>query len=91
MSDRPMDAAAFNAWMGRCGLSLTGAALTLGVSRRTIGYYASGEQPIPLVVALATRAVDDHPSFRVMPDDPRAVARRPARRGRAKRARPFGR
>jgi hypothetical protein len=53
-----MPAADFRAWMGRHGLTRDGAAEALGLSRRTIGYYLSGEQPIPKTVMLATEGYD---------------------------------
>ena len=44
----------FRAWMERNGLSLTKAADALGLSRRMVAYYASGERPVPKTVRLAT-------------------------------------
>ncbi len=46
---------AFRAWMSKHGLTQEAAAQALGLSRRTIGYYLSGEQPIPKTVLLATK------------------------------------
>lgn len=43
----------FNAWMARHGLSLTAAAQALGLSRRTIVYYHTGQKPIPIYIGLA--------------------------------------
>lgn len=43
------------AWMHRHGLSLDQAAQALGLSRRMLAYYRSGEKPIPRTVALAMR------------------------------------
>ncbi|HYN78534.1 MAG TPA: DUF2442 domain-containing protein [Lamprocystis sp. (in: g-proteobacteria)] len=45
--------AAFNAWMKRNGLSLTMAAQALGLSRRTVIYYNTGQKPIPVYIGLA--------------------------------------
>ncbi len=45
---------AFRDWMTRHNLTQDAAAHALGLSRRTIGYYLSGEQPIPKTVLLAT-------------------------------------
>jgi hypothetical protein len=45
--------AGFNAWMARHGLSLTAAAQALGLSRRTIVYYHTGQKPIPIYIGLA--------------------------------------
>ena len=53
-----MRAADFRAWMDRHGLTRDGAAEALGLSRRTIGYYLSGEQPVPKTVMLATEGYD---------------------------------
>jgi hypothetical protein len=43
----------FQNWRQRNGLSLSGTADALGLSRRTVAYYASGEEPIPKTVLLA--------------------------------------
>jgi hypothetical protein len=53
-----MPAHAFRTWMGRHGLTLEGAAEALGLSRRTIAYYLSGEQQVPKTVMLATEGYD---------------------------------
>lgn len=53
-----MPAAAFRAWMDRHGFTLDRAAEALGLSRRTIAYYLSGEQPVPKTVMLATEGYD---------------------------------
>lgn len=55
---RTMPAERFREWMQRNGLTYDSAADALGLSRRTIGYYASGEQPVPKTVMLATEALD---------------------------------
>jgi len=44
----------FRAWMQAQALTLEAAAEALGLSRRMIAYYASGEKPIPKTVLLAT-------------------------------------
>lgn len=49
---------AFRAWLDRHGLTLDAAAGALGLSRRTIAYYLSGEQPVPKTVMLATEGYD---------------------------------
>jgi hypothetical protein len=49
------DAAEFIRWRWRNGLSLTAAAEALGLSRRQIAYYASGEHEVPRYVQLACR------------------------------------
>lgn len=49
---------AFRQWIGRHGFTLDGAAEALGLSRRTIAYYLSGEQPVPKTVMLATEGHD---------------------------------
>ncbi len=53
-----MPSLAFRAWMDRHGLTLDRAADALGLSRRTIAYYLSGEQPVPKTVMLATEGYD---------------------------------
>ena len=57
-SGKVMPARDFRSWMERHGLSLNRAANALGLSRRTIAYYVSGEQPIPKTVMLATEGYD---------------------------------
>lgn len=54
-----MPAAAFRAWMDGHGLTLDRAAEALGLSRRTVAYYLSGEQPVPKTVMLATEGYDN--------------------------------
>jgi Protein of unknown function (DUF2442) len=49
-----MPAAAFRNWMEAHAMTLDAAATALGLSRRTIAYYLSGEQPVPKTVMLAT-------------------------------------
>lgn len=53
-----MPAGAFRAWMEGHGLTLDRAAEALGLSRRTVAYYLSGEQPVPKTVMLATEGYD---------------------------------
>lgn len=48
-----MPTAAFRAWRARHGLSLSGAAAALGVGRRLVARYDSGERPVPKTVLLA--------------------------------------
>ena len=40
-------------WMRRNGLTQTAAAEALGISRRMLLYYLTGEKPVPRTVALA--------------------------------------
>ncbi len=47
----------FRAWMETQALTLDSAAAALGLSRRMIAYYASGEKPIPKTVLLATEGL----------------------------------
>jgi len=54
---RTMSADSFREWMQRSQLTLDRAAEELGLSRRTIAYYLSGEQPIPRTVMLATEGL----------------------------------
>jgi hypothetical protein len=49
------DARAFLEWRLKHGLSLTGAAEALGLSRRMVAYYSNGEKPVPKTVLLACR------------------------------------
>lgn len=49
-----MPVADFRTWMDEHGLTQEAAAQALGLSRRMIGYYLSGEKPIPKTVMLAT-------------------------------------
>lgn len=57
-SGETMAAAAFRAWVDRHDMTLDRAAEALGLSRRTIAYYLSGEQPVPKTVMLATEGYD---------------------------------
>jgi hypothetical protein len=53
-----MPATAFRAWMEGHDFTLDRAADALGLSRRTVAYYLSGEQPVPKTVMLATEGYD---------------------------------
>ena len=53
-----MPAIGFRTWIDGHGFTLEKAADALGVSRRTIAYYLSGEQPVPKTVMLATMGYD---------------------------------
>lgn len=53
-----MPAEAFRVWVEKHGLTLGRAAEALGLSRRTVAYYLSGEQPVPKTVMLATEGYD---------------------------------
>ena len=55
---RIMAPAAFRAWVESHGFTIDAAAAALGLSRRTIAYYLSGEQPISNTVMLATIGYD---------------------------------
>jgi predicted transcriptional regulator len=50
--------------MQRHKLSLTRASETLGLSRRMVTYYKTGEKIIPRTVMLACKAVDYEPELR---------------------------
>ncbi len=54
-SGEVMPASDFRDWMGKYNLTLDSAASALGLSRRMIAYYVSGEKAIPKTVLLATR------------------------------------
>jgi predicted transcriptional regulator len=49
------DAVEFIRWRWKHGLSLTSAAEALGLSRRQVAYYVSGEQTVPRTVLLACK------------------------------------
>jgi hypothetical protein len=49
------DAVEFIRWRWKPGLSLTDAAEALGLSRRQVTYYASGEHAVPRTVLLACK------------------------------------
>ncbi len=57
-SGATMSPEAFRRWRERKAYTLEKAARELGLSRRTIAYYEQGSKPIPRVVALATRALE---------------------------------
>jgi len=57
-SGATMTAETFRAWRERKAYTLEGAAIALGLSRRTIAYYEEGTKPIPRIVALAVRALE---------------------------------
>ena len=48
-------ARAFLEWRLKHGLSLSGAAEALGLSRRMVAYYSNAEKPVPKTVLLACR------------------------------------
>jgi hypothetical protein len=50
-----LDTVEFIRWRWRYGLSLNDAAEALGLSRRQVAYYASGERPVPRTVLLACK------------------------------------
>jgi DNA-binding transcriptional regulator YiaG len=58
-SGATLSAEAFKDWRERKAYTLDAAATALGISRRMVAYYEEGKKPIPRVVALATRALDD--------------------------------
>ena len=49
------DARTFLEWRLRHGLSLSGTAETLGLSRRMVAYYSNGEKPVPKPILLACK------------------------------------
>jgi Protein of unknown function (DUF2442) len=57
-SGEVMAAAVFRTWMESHAFTLDRAADALGLSRRMIAYYLSGEQPVPKTVMLATEGFD---------------------------------
>ena len=57
-SGATMSADAFHQWRLNQDYTLAEAAHALGLSRRMVTYYDHGDKPIPRVVALATRGLD---------------------------------
>jgi len=53
-----MPAEAFRAWVDRHGFTYDAAADALGIARRLVAYYLSGEKEIPRTVALACAGYD---------------------------------
>jgi hypothetical protein len=49
------DAREFLDWRLRHGLSLSGTAGALGISRRMVAYYSNGEKPVPRPILLACK------------------------------------
>ena len=49
------DVRRFMAWRLRHGLSLSGAARALGLSRRMIAWYSNGEKKVPRAILLACK------------------------------------
>ena len=56
---RHEDAKNFLKWRLKHGLSLSGAAEALGLSRRMVAYYSNGEKPVPKTVLLACRGWEE--------------------------------
>jgi Protein of unknown function (DUF2442) len=54
-SGNVMPVADFQTWVKKHGMTLDTAAQALGLSRRMVAYYLSGEKPIPRTVMLATK------------------------------------
>ncbi|MBY0332276.1 MAG: helix-turn-helix transcriptional regulator [Acetobacteraceae bacterium] len=54
-----LEGALLRAWRRRTGRTLEEAARDLGVSRRMLGYYESGESAVPMPVLLAARALEN--------------------------------
>ena len=57
-AENAMPPAKFRAWIESHAFTLDRAAEALGLSRRTVAYYLSGEQPVPRTVMLATVGYD---------------------------------
>lgn len=56
-ADAVMTAEQLKRWMAELGFSLSSAALALGLSRRQVAAYASGEKSVPRLVFLACMAL----------------------------------
>ena len=54
-----MTAKQFQQWMQRMGLTIEGAAALLDLSPRTVINYRSGAQPVPKVVDLAAKYLEE--------------------------------
>ena len=66
-----MTPAGFRAWLTKHRLTQQSAATLLGLSKRSIAYYATGAQPVTRTVALAIRGA------MVAPRKPSSAARKP--------------
>ncbi len=61
-TEQAMHPADFVEWMEGHSFSLDAAAKALGISRRMVAYYKSGERTIPRYILLACRGYDAHPA-----------------------------
>jgi hypothetical protein len=69
------DARRFLEWRLRNGLSLSKAAMALGLSRRMVAYYSNGEKPVPRHVLLACRGWEaEAGEGRAYPEPPAVAA-----------------
>lgn len=85
-SGQAMPKNAFKEWMHRHGLSLTGAAEALHLTRRTITAYSSGPNPIPYHIALACKGWEVMQGGHGVQESPGQYGEKPA----AQRAKPAG-
>lgn len=60
-TEQAMHPGDFTAWMEGHGFSLDAAAKALGISRRMVAYYKSGDRTIPRYILLACRGYDARP------------------------------
>jgi hypothetical protein len=70
-----MPTAEFRAWRRRHDLSLTGAAELLGISRRLVAYYDSGERAVPKTIQLACEGWEARQAKRAARPLPASVSR----------------
>lgn len=59
LASEAMQNADFRAWLDKNRLTLDAAAAQLGISRRLVAYFASGEKPIPRYIALACAYLEE--------------------------------
>lgn len=72
MVDDAYAAASLRRWRRQAGLTVAAAATELGVSRRMLAYYETGDHPAPRAIQLAVKAL----SAGMEPDAPPKDARR---------------
>lgn len=69
---RALPTEAFRAWMNIHHLSLTEAAAAIGLTRRTVSQYSSGNRPIPRTVALACKGWEAERMSKLAPQPSRS-------------------
>lgn len=69
LAQQKMEAVDFKAFLARHGLTLDAAAAVLGLGRRIVAYYSSGQRQVPRVVALACAYLDADRAARSVAND----------------------